>query len=1091
MPIAGIPFGQEGGMGHTLESLSRQELEKRLHDYEQLMNVSEVCIVKIRLADFTIEEYNDAMCQMIGYSRAEYEEKFHHNMQKYFAGEYRLELEKLQQAALRAITKKKASFAIHIRVPTKHGAVWVGGVASFVEHKNSQPVAMMAVYRDISDVIEAQKKLELAEIEKRKAAMLETQNRKLYRMIDCVPSGLGALYIINGVPERMMQLNRYFTERVDLLVAGDRSVDLYAFLNCIHPGDRERCSQDFHNFLTTKEQVSRQYRFRNMSGEYFWGSVRGIISSVTNDIEIAYFIYTNIEDMKNAERKLQESRAVYENTIDALQVGMWTYDIAKHRIVLANNRATEALRKRFGWPHVFENAPESTLEFIEEEDHDKYLAVFHKIDAGLDAACDVWYRSQDGIEPHCARESYYTVCDETGKPILAYGIGQNVTAEKKVEERYEREIGYLRQADDNNLVAKGHYNLTKNVVLEYSTKNDSIFKVAVGMSYDEAFQSFTTMPLHVKECQEIADKLEREKLIQRYQHGEMQTSLTYCRGRDKDVPIWITMNIHTYMMPETGDLECFTYSYDVSHKLINDSIMSIIANEAFDYIGLIFTESEEFEFIKKSADITFPDVHQKTPYRTCCEYVCNNFVSEAEQDLHRQAVSIENIVGALRQGNGHHVVTYLRQEGDRVFCKQLNHVWLDQTAGIILVVRSDITAGYERDQRQIAQIEAAKLEADRANEAKSAFLSSMSHDLRTPLNGVIGFTGLALQEADLQKKQEYLHKIDLSGKLLLDLINDTLELSRIESGKMSPEPEAVMPNSLLPIVVTALRPTAELNHVRLIDKLPKELTAPIWCDRLKVQKIALNLISNAIKYTPAGGTVTVSLKPLPTHIPNCPYSLVVKDTGIGMSEDFLRHLYEPFSQEKRSETSKVVGTGLGLAIVKRYVDLLGGAISVESQLHKGTCFVVSLPIQEVKEGQALQQRTLETEKSLAGIRVLLCEDNELNAEIAVMLLKNKKILAETAENGKEGLAKFISSKAGYYDAILMDIRMPVMDGYEATKAIRALERSDAKTVPVIAMTADAFDESIREAKVAGMDDYVTKPVEPEKLYQTLAQHLQY
>jgi len=684
---------------------------------------------------------------------------------------------------------------------------------------------------------------------------------------------------------------------------------------------------------------------------------------------------------------------------------------------------------------------------------------------------------------------YHTICDDTGQPILAYGIGQNVTAEKKVEERYEREIGYLRQTDENNLIAKGHYNLTLNSVLEYSTKDDSIFKLAVGLSYDEAFLAFMKLPYHEEDRQVIEDKLHREHLIHRYQRGEMQTSLTYRRIRRGDLPIWIAMNIHTYMMPETGHLECFTYAYDISDKMMNDSIMSLIAEEAFDYIGLIFTKSQQFEFIKKSPHIRFPEVHQKMPYSTCCEYVCNNFVSTSETEVHRWVVSIDNIVEGIRKGNGRHVVTYFRQEGNKTLCKQLNYVWLDQKAGIILVVRSDITAGYERDQQQLAQIEAAKLEAERANEAKSAFLSSMSHDLRTPLNGVIGFAGLALNETDMERKQDYLRKIDSSGRLLLDLINGTLELSCIESGKISPEPEVVMPGTLIPTVVTALRPSAELKHIRLVTDVESNLTGPIWCDRLKFQKIILNLVSNAIKYTPEGGTVMVGLKQLPTTVPPCLYSLVVEDTGIGMSEEFLQHLYEPFAQEKRSEAYTVNGTGLGLSIVKRYVDLLGGTISVESRIHKGTRFVVSLPIQEAGEGQAAMKKTLETRESLKGMRVLLCEDNRLNAEIAVMLLKNKGILVQTASDGKEGVDKFTASASGYYDAILMDLRMPVLDGFEAARIIRALGRGDAQTVPIIAMTADAFDESIRQSREVGMDDYVTKPIEPGKLYRVLAQHL--
>ena len=360
----------------------------------------------------------------------------------------------------------------------------------------------------------------------------------------------------------------------------------------------------------------------------------------------------------------------------------------------------------------------------------------------------------------------------------------------------------------------------------------------------------------------------------------------------------------------------------------------------------------------------------------------------------------------------------------------------------------------------------------------------MSHDLRTPLNGVLGFTAFALQESDPEKKQAYLEKIESSGRLLLDLINDTLDLSRIESGKAVPEPEAVMSDDLIPAVVTALRPSAELKGVKLVVDRTDYQNEPIWADKLKINKIALNLLSNSIKFTPSGGTVTVTLYCASACPAREGCGFIIEDTGIGMSAEFMKHMYEPFSQEKRSEAVQTPGTGLGLSIVRRYVDLLGGTISVESRLHEGTRWTVTLPVKKLG-GEPAEKPKAASENALQGKRVLLCEDNQMNAEIASMLLKNKGMLVEIAENGAIGLEKFSASGEGWYDAVLMDIRMPEMNGYEASGRIRTLERGDAASVPIIAMTADAFEESIREAKGAGMNDYITKPVEPQKLYSVL------
>ena len=364
----------------------------------------------------------------------------------------------------------------------------------------------------------------------------------------------------------------------------------------------------------------------------------------------------------------------------------------------------------------------------------------------------------------------------------------------------------------------------------------------------------------------------------------------------------------------------------------------------------------------------------------------------------------------------------------------------------------------------------------------------MSHDLRTPLNGVLGFTAFALRENDLNKKQEYLERIASSGRILLALINATLDLSRIESGKVVPEPEAVMSDDLIPAVVTALRPSAELKGVRLAENLGNYQNQPVWIDKLKVNKIALNLLSNAIKFTPSGGTVTVTPYCSSACSDQAVCGFVIEDTGMGMSEEFMKHMYEPFSQEKRSESVQLPGTGLGLSIVKRYVDLLGGTISVESRLHAGTRWEVTLPVTKLQNGLKKKPKTAGKD-ALQGKRVLLCEDNLMNTEIASMLLKDKGMLVETAENGAVGLKKFAASPEGYYDMVLMDIRMPEMNGLEAARQIRALTRRDAKEVPIIAMTADAFEETIREAKDAGMSAYVTKPVEPGKMFETLQQSI--
>ena len=1066
-----------------------RDLEKRVADHDQLMNISDISIITISLPDYTVKEYNNAACELIGYTREGISGRFHSRLAEYFTGPYRKNFELFQAVVEEAEKAKKPSFSVTLRIPSAKGALWVSGACSFSETPaEKEPSSIIVIYRDITDIILSKSKLEAAEKEARKVSEIEERNAQLNQMIDGVPSGLGALRISHGVPSANLQLNRYFAERVDLKgFEKDGEIKSERFPLCLFPKDRSAFKRAFYKLLESKKDLAGQYRIRAKDGQhYYWVNVEGSISQIGNDEEVAYFVFTDITETKKAEADLLKSQRFYKEAVRAAQLTTWIYDLTTHEIIMNEDPSKES----YQWTKEkhLKNIPESILDQIQEENWPAVKAMYDQVNQGHDASCEFWFKQQNGREPRCERIVYIIQKDEKGRPARAIGLGKIITAEKKAEERYEREVGYLRDIDDNTLIAKGHYNLTKDLVLEYTTKNDLFFKAKPGSAYSVAVEAFAGLSYQEEERKQIADKLDRANLLKRFRSGQTSDSLMYRRRINGQLPIWISMNIRSYVMPETGDVELFSYAYDVSDRMENEELMSLISGTDFDYLGFIFADTKQFEFVKKSDKIAFPEVRVITPYEECCQYVRKNFVNEEERNQFDSAVSLENILAGLAK-NQRHVTTYRRNEKGKVSCKQLSYVWFDEAAKIILTVRSDVTAAYERDQEQVAAIEKAKFEADKANEAKSAFLSSMSHDIRTPLNGVIGFTELALKEEDPSKKKDYLEKIDSSGKLLLDLVNDTLELSRVESGKSVNEPEAASPQAVIPAVVTALRPSAEIKKIRLeVDETnyPKEA---LWCDRLKIQKIALNLLSNAIKYTPEGGEVRLSFENGKVGGVLKRLVFIVEDNGIGMSEEFMKRMYEPFSQEKRSEAAKVVGTGLGLSIVKKFVEILGGTIEADSVIHQGSRFRVSLPIAEIKEGQIKKAETAHDLASLKGKRILLCEDNALNSEITLMLLKEKGIFCDVAEDGRIGVERFKNSLPHYYDAVLMDMRMPHLDGIEATKAIRALERADAKSIPIIAMSADAFEESVQAAKEAGMNGYITKPVIPEKMFEELSRHL--
>ena len=400
--------------------------------------------------------------------------------------------------------------------------------------------------------------------------------------------------------------------------------------------------------------------------------------------------------------------------------------------------------------------------------------------------------------------------------------------------------------------------------------------------------------------------------------------------------------------------------------------------------------------------------------------------------------------------------------------------------------------------------------AEEANKAKSTFLSNMSHDIRTPMNAVIGFATLGMKSADNEEKvRDYFTKILSSGNHLLSLINDILDMSRIESGKITLEETEVNLSDVLHDLKTIVGGQIHAKQLELFMDVMDVTDEEVFCDKTRLNQVLINLISNAIKFTPAGGTISIRVSQIPHTIDGKGlYEIRVKDTGIGMSQEFVRKIFDPFEREHTSTVSKIQGTGLGMAISKNIVDMMGGTIEVHTEQGKGTEFIIRLEmrlqsahrqVEKIKELQdtlltAMGQQKAKREQVLPAVEdtvgfkgkhLLLAEDNELNREIALEILNEYGFVIDTAENGQEALDKIAASKPGEYDLVLMDIQMPVMDGHEATRCIRALNDPVLSSIPIIAMTANAFDEDKKAALDSGMNGFISKPVVVEDVVEAL------
>ncbi len=388
-------------------------------------------------------------------------------------------------------------------------------------------------------------------------------------------------------------------------------------------------------------------------------------------------------------------------------------------------------------------------------------------------------------------------------------------------------------------------------------------------------------------------------------------------------------------------------------------------------------------------------------------------------------------------------------------------------------------------QQALNKAQEATQKALEASKVKTTFLSNMSHDIRTPMNAILNLTQLARKEDDIKTIKKYLGKMEISENFLLGLINDILDMSKIESGELTLKKERLTRSEFLNTVGTVIQPLMDANHINFHSELrPGEYT--ILVDKLRFNQIFFNLLSNAAKFTPEGGDVwfTVTNK---EHTDNkLKIEFKVRDNGIGMSEDFLDHLFEPFAREHSELGKKKQGTGLGLPIVKSLVDAMGGTIDVKSELGKGTEFIVEffVDIAEYKDYPLSDvPKTVTTD--LTGTRVLLVEDNELNTYVAKTILEDFGCNVTTAGNGQEALDTFTTSASGAFDIVLMDVRMPVMDGLTATKAIRSSDHPDAQSIPIVAMTADVFDDEKQQTVEAGMNYHLPKPISADSIHEVL------
>ena len=462
----------------------------------------------------------------------------------------------------------------------------------------------------------------------------------------------------------------------------------------------------------------------------------------------------------------------------------------------------------------------------------------------------------------------------------------------------------------------------------------------------------------------------------------------------------------------------------------------------------------------------------------------SNYVCSFSKDASRELIAVVNEV--IENVDSATMNSYLL-ESSQIDNQDLLSDWIRKNpvravgiiSAFVVLILSLVAAVILNRRKKVENLELLK-----ANNAKSEFLSKMSHEMRTPLNAIIGVTALAEDEVgDTEEMREHLKAINDSSDYLLRLINDVLDMAKIESGQFTLSPSNYKYQDFERTIRVMVEPLCRQKNINFVCRYELD-GEDILVDKIRFDQVFINLLTNAVKFTPSGGSVEFSIRSVNNGAGFLDSTFIIKDSGIGMSEAFLKSVFEPFTQERNDGAGG--GTGLGLAIAKNIVDMMGGTFDIDSKKDAGTTITIRLMLKVAPKESTTELPIIENgQQSLKGKKILLVEDNDMNREIARKLLLKKEMQVFCAVNGKEAVEQFAASEERFFDGVLMDIRMPEMNGLTATVKIRAMDRTDAKNIPIIAMTADAFEEDVEKAKAAGFTSYLAKPVDVNLLYETL------
>lgn len=854
----------------------------------------------------------------------------------------------------------------------------------------------------------------------------------------------------------------------------------------VHPEDLPALVQAVNaNMSKPNAQTSYTYRIWNPTlGCYRWICTTGIHIPQEDGSQIFYVNYADVNERKELEQTLRQNEEILQTACDFADLWVWVHDLSLDQIY-----CYKKLREDLGISsEVIKHDPAAWAEhsFTPADVLRAYQNGVQALQNGSNKEEFECHLRHPNGSLHWTRIRLNRLSENSN---LAVGTAQLIDNEKYLEARIELEE--KQQAEGGSgLLAHFITNLTRNQPVEHVYHFDEPENRRCWNTLEEQLtQTLSCVVSPAKQSRFLAMH-NTQYLLERYAQGSTEESLDYRRTFADGKIIWVRSVIHLVQEPRSGDILNYEYIYDIHQHRIYQEMVSAVVAFGFELCASLMVDSNQVTILHAQPG-------DGEPQLVVSEYTSLNqryadTILEADRERYLHACSLEYISEHLKQQDHFEIVHRTLEDG-------VIHYKKDQCYGYsadhatCLLIRSDVTDIVLQERQKQSDLQSALDAAEAATLAKSEFLSRMSHEIRTPMNAIIGLTTIAKDNrSDCGFVHDCLDKIDMSSQYLLTLINDILEMSRIESGRTEIRHRIFRFSFLIESIRTVVEPLAQKSNIRYEFVNHTQTDSHYLGDMIRIQQVLVNLLTNAIKFTKAGGRVCFSVDIDSQSETLTWFRFGVSDTGIGMSEAFMQRMFQPFTQEDSSNTSEYGGSGLGLAISKNLTEAMGGTIRVASSLGVGSIFTVTLPLSrtDTSAAEPVPEPKLEPSvQRLDGCQVLLAEDHPLNVMVAQKLLERKGIVVTVAENGQIALDQFRTAPPYFFDAILMDVRMPVMDGLGATRAIRALDRPDAKTVPIIAMTANALEEDRQRSKEAGLNAHLAKPFEPAQLYTVLGQQI--